>query len=260
MKIVVGNGACVHAKAQLGDGVTVAAGAVIGEHVVIGPRTKIGTGAIIDGWTTLGADCDIHPYVVIGGPPQHTVYKGERSYVEIGDRNILREFVTIHRATGEDQKTVVGHDNFLMVGSHVAHNCRVGNQVTFANGTGLGGYVVVEDRVVIGGFAIIIQWMRIGTMAMVGVLSKGVKDIPPYVMADGNPLRVVGLNTVGLERGGVSHTSQQALKEAYKIYYRSKLLSEEALQKIEGEVPPCPEVSRFVEFIRAPSKSGVYRG
>lgn len=214
------NGASVHLNARLAEGVTIGPGAVIGEHVSVGPRTKIGAGVVVEGWTTIGADCDIHPYAVIGGPPQHVVYKGERSFVEIGDRNIIREFSTIHRATGEGQKTIVGNDNYLMVGTHVGHNCTIGDMNTFANGTGLGGYVQIEDQAVFGAFVIVIQWLRVGRLTMIGVLSKVVKDIPPFLLTDGHPLRVAGINRVGLKRREVTLEAQRALKEVYKIFYR----------------------------------------
>lgn len=257
--ITVANGASVHSKARLGEGVQVGPGAMIGEHVTIGARTVVGPGAMIDGWTTIGEDNQIGPYAIIGFPPQHKAYAGERSYTVLGDRNVIREFFTVHRAWGEDQQTVIGHDNYFMVGSHVAHNCLVGHGVTFTNGAAIAGHVEVGDAAVLGAYVAVVQWRRIGRMTMVGILSKVAKDIPPFMLSDGNPLRVAGINRVGLERNGVSLESRRALKETYKIFYRSALLTEEALQKIEHEQGSYQEVRQFLDFVRGPSKAGVYR-
>ncbi|RLD99327.1 MAG: acyl-[acyl-carrier-protein]--UDP-N-acetylglucosamine O-acyltransferase, partial [Aquificota bacterium] len=205
---------------------------------------------------TIGRECVIGPHAVLGGPPQDVGYKGQSTFLEIGNRNVIREYVSIHRASREGEATVLGDDNYIMAYSHVGHDCRIGSGVVITSYAGISGHVVIEDLAVIGGQVGFHQFVRVGTLAMVGGNSAFNKDIPPYTMASGRPGRVFGLNVVGLRRKGISSDVRRALSRAFKLFYRSGLNVSQALEKIRIEVEPYPEVLHFVEFIRA-SRRGV---
>ena len=243
--------AIVHRKAELGKGVEVGPYAIIGENVRIGDGTVIGPYVVIEGWTTIGRNNRIHAGAYLGGPPQDLRFKGERSFLVIGDNNIIREYVTIHRASGEDRETQVGSNCMLMAFVHIGHNCVIGDGVVMANWVGVSGHAVIEDEVVIGGMVGIHQFVRIGKMAMVGGMSKVVQDVPPFMLADGRPAKVYGLNIVGLTRHGVPPEVREALKKCYKLVYRSSLTLKEAIERIEAEVEPFEEVKYLLEFLKA---------
>jgi UDP-N-acetylglucosamine acyltransferase len=242
--------------AQLGDDVVVGPYAVIGANVTVGDRTVIGPHVVLEGWTQIGQDSKIHVGAVIGSDPQDLKFTGGRSWVRIGDRNTIREYVTIHRATSEGEETVVGDDNLLMAYVHVAHNCVIGNHVILANAVQLAGHVVVEDHAIIGGMTPVHQFVRIGAHAFVGGGSRVPQDIPPFVRCAGNPLRVAGLNSVGLTRRGFPPAVVAELKRAYRIIYRSDLNVTQAVDKVRTELEPYAEVSAFVKFIEA-SERGI---
>lgn len=248
--------ALVSAKAEMGEGVEIGPYCTIGDNVEIGDGTKIGPGVSIQGWVKIGKRCRIYQGTVIGTEPQDIHHKGERSFVRIGDDNIIREYVTIHRGTSPDSTTEIGNGNFLMAYCHIAHNCQIGNRVIIANMGTLAGYVKVEDSAVIGGLTGIHQFVRVGTLAMIGGCSKVIKDIPPYTLADGHPASLWGLNVVGLRRAGFSETTREYLNRAYKILFRSGLTTTEALKKIENEFEEIPEVMHLCNFIRT-SKRGI---
>lgn len=252
------NSAIVNQNAKISSGVEIGPYTIIGDNVIIDEGTCIGSNVVIEGHTKIGKNCKIFPYACIGTSPQDKRYKGERSYIEIGDNNIIREFVTVHIATGEEAKTVIGNDNFIMAYCHIGHNCIVGNRVTMVNASTLGGYVEVEDGVYLSGFTPVTQLLKIGKIAFVGPISKPTKDIPPYVMADGHPIKIYGLNTRGLARNNVPEDIQETIKKAYKIMYRLKLNVSDALKKIESEVPMNDYVKHFVEFIKN-SKNGIHK-
>lgn len=227
--------AVIHPSATLAEGVEVGPYAVIGDRVTIGARTKIGAHVVIDGAVSLGADNHIFPGVMIGLEPQDVSYDGALSRVVIGDRNRIREYVTIHRPTQAEGLTQIGNDNFLMAYAHVAHNCQIANQVTLANAVELGGYVQVESKAVIGGMTGVHQWVRIGQCAMIGGMSRINRDVPPYLLIEGNPASVRGLNRVGLRRSGITDESAvfQDLKRAYRLLYGpSGLTFAQALEKL----------------------------
>ncbi|HZN07447.1 MAG TPA: acyl-ACP--UDP-N-acetylglucosamine O-acyltransferase [Pyrinomonadaceae bacterium] len=228
--------------------------AIIEDHVEIGPDCDIGAYAIIKRYTRLGARNRIYEHAVIGGEPQDVKFRGERSYLEIGDDNIIREFCTLHRANGEDEITHIGSRNFLMVGVHVAHNCVIGDDNIFANEVALAGHIVVEDHVFISNNVGAHQFVRFGRHAMVGGKSKIVQDVLPFFITDGNPARLRGVNSVGLRRAGFSESARRALKEAYRILFRSGIPLEEALNQLE----PDENVSHLISFIRG-AKRGVTR-
>lgn len=250
--------AVIHPSAKLGEGVQIGPYAVIGAHTQIGDGTSIGSHAVIDPFTSIGRDCQIFPHAVIGAVPQDLKYAGEESITVIGDRNVIREFVTVNRATGEGEVTRIGDDNLLMAYVHVAHNCLVGSGIVLANNVTLAGHVEIEDFVTVGGLTGIHQFCRVGTMAMVGAMSRIVQDCPPYMTTEGHPPKVFGPNTIGLRRRGVAPDTRNALKKAYKLLYRSGLNVSQALAEMEA-MASIPEVRHLMNFVRANERGLVGR-
>lgn len=241
--------AIVNPHASLADGVSVGPFAIIEDEVTVGEHCEIASHAVIKRYTTLGCRNQIFEHAVLGGEPQDVKFNGERSRLVIGDDNLIRENVTIHRASGEGNVTRVGSRNFLMIGVHIAHNCDVGDDNIFANGAALAGHIKVEDHVFLSNDVGCHQFVRLGRYAMVGGKSKIVQDVLPFFITDGNPPCVRGLNTVGLSRAGFSVEARRALKEAYRILFRKALPLEEAiieLDKLEDE-----NVQHLVKFIKA---------
>lgn len=251
--------AIVHQKANIAEDVEIGPYTVIGEHVTVGRGTKIESHVLIDGWTTIGERNHLFSFSSIGVAPQDTGYKGEETSVVIGDDNIIREFATIHRATTKENRiTSIGNRNFLMAYIHVAHDCRLGNNIIMANNAAFGGHVIVEDYAVLGAIVGIHQFVRVGAYSMIGGQSAVVLDVPPYVNATGNRAQLYGLNLVGLKRRGFSEQAIADLKKAYKIIFRSGLTQDEAFSKVAGEFPDRKEVAYLVDFMRH-SKRGVTR-
>jgi UDP-N-acetylglucosamine acyltransferase len=230
--------------------------AVIEDNVEIGPNCEIGAYAVIKRFTRIGARNRIFEHAVIGGEPQDVKFKGETSYLEIGDDNIIREFCTFHRANGEGLTTSIGSRNFFMVGVHVAHNCVIGDDNTFANEVALAGHIMIEDHVFLSNNVGAHQFVRMGRHAMIGGKSKIVQDVLPFFITDGNPARVRGVNSVGLQRAGLSEDARRALKNAYKMLFRSKLPVADVLEEL-GQVDD-EHVAHLVSFIRG-SKRGFTR-
>jgi UDP-N-acetylglucosamine acyltransferase len=256
MATVIDATAVVAPHAQLGVGVRIGPYAIVGENVRVGDHTVIGPHAVLDGWTEIGAECTIHVGAVVGVEPQDLKYDGARSWVRIGQGNVIREYSTIHRATEVDGETRIGDYNLLMAYVHVAHNCAIGDHVILANAVNLAGHVVIEDFAIVGGVTPIHQFVRIGSHSFIGGGSRVPQDIPPYVRCAGNPLRVAGLNSVGLARRGFSPEVVAELKRAYRVIYRSDLNVSQALERIRAELKPYPEVLNFVGFI-ASSERGI---
>lgn len=250
--------AIVERGAELGPGVVVGPYSFIGPRVVIGEGTRIGLHAIIEGRTTIGPRCQIHHGAAIGNIPQDLKFRNVPTYVTIGAETTIREYATIHAATEEGEKTVVGDRVLLMAYTHVAHNCRIGNQVIMANGVNLAGHVRVDDYAILGGLTPVHQFVSIGTHSFIGGGSRVPQDVPPYVKAAGNPLRACGLNSVGMERRGIPADVRLELKRAYRILYRSQLNVSQALDRILRDLKPYPEVHEFVEFVRS-SERGIVR-
>lgn len=242
--------AVVHPDVKIGQGVIIGPGAVIGENVSIGDGTKIGANVVVGGWTTIGQRCELYPGSAVGLEPQDLKFKGEKSFCNIGDETVIRECVTISRATGEGEETRIGNNCLFQACTHVAHNCIVGNNVIMSNCAGLAGHVIVEDRVVIGGIAGIHQFVKIGRNAMVGGMAKVVQDIPPYVIADGQPARVIGLNSVGLSRAGISEEVRHDLKQAFRIIYRSGFSLSRAIEEMEMQLNSSVEIENLLRFLR----------
>jgi UDP-N-acetylglucosamine acyltransferase len=252
--------AVVSPGAELADNVQIKAFSIIGPHVSIGSGSVVGPHAVIDGWTAIGADNEIFPFTSIGFPPQDFTYQGEETRVVIGDGNIFRESVTVHRGTPRGRgRTVIGDRNYFMAYSHVAHDCIIGDHVIMANGATLGGHAHVEDYASLGGLVAIHQFVRIGTHAFIGGKSGLRMDMPPYMLAFGAPAKLYGPNLVGLRRAGFSRESIRALKYSYRFLFRSGLSLKDALERIHEEVAPCPEVETLVQFMRDQSRRGVTR-
>jgi len=241
---------------QLGEGVEIGPYSIIGPDVKIGKDTVIGPHTVIDNYTQIGEGCKILQFCSIGAPPQDLKFGGEKTGVIIGNFNTIREYVSIHRGTTADTgTTVIGDHNLFMAYVHIAHNCKVGSNVIIANSTGLAGHVEVEDYAIISPLSGVHQFCRIGAHSIVGGASAVVKDIPPYTMANGNRATLFGLNLIGLTRRGFSESSIAAVKQAYRIIFRSDLLLEEALEKAKNEVEDCPEVRHFIDFIQKSKRS-----
>ncbi len=251
--------AIIHPKAELAEGVGVGPYSVIGEHVKIGRGTQAASHVVIEGFTEIGEDCRIFPFATIGTIPQDLKFSGEESRIIIGRRNTIREYVTVHRGTaGGGGVTTLGNDNLLMAYVHVAHDCRIGNGVILANAATLAGHITVQDYAVIGGLVGIHQFGRIGRYAIIGGCSAVAQDVPPFVNASGNRVKLYGLNTVGLKRHGFSEERLAALKKAYRILFRSKLTQKEAIQKVRDELADSPDAQEMATFIET-SERGVCR-
>lgn len=242
--------AIVHPEAELAPGVEIGAYSVIGKGVSIGAETKIASHVVIQENTMIGPGTRIYPHAIIGTDPQDTKYKGEPTYVEIGGDCIIREYVTINRASTEGGVTRVGEGSFLMTGVHIAHECEVGNKVTMANLATLGGHCKVGDFAVFGGKSVAHQFVRVGKLAMIGGTSGLMKDVPPFMMAFGQaPAKIVNINLVGLKRNGYSTEDRKNLRRCYYLLYRNGLSLQEALKAIEEEFDDGPPIE-LVQFFR----------
>ncbi len=252
--------ALVDPGARLAEGVSVGPYCVIENNVRVGAGTVIGSHATVGPFTEIGPDCRIFPHAAIGGPPQSVKFAGEETWVKIGGRTTVREYVTIHRGTGfGGGLTQVGDDNYLMAYTHIAHDCITGRGVFFANNATLAGHITVGDFATVGGLAAVHQFCRIGAYAFVGGKSAVAKDVPPYVIAAGDRAVLHGLNKVGLRRHGFSEPVLNALKRTYRIVFRIGLTLNEAIERVKAEVEPLPEVKTFLEFLES-SHRGVTRG
>ena len=236
--VEIGAFAMVGDDCGIGDGCVIAARATLERHVILGRNVKIGVG------TVLGSD------------PQDLKFKGERTTVEIGDNTVVREYSTINRGTSQSFKTSVGANCFIMSYVHLAHDCHIGEGVVLANMVQLAGHVTVEDRVILSGVTAVHQFTRIGRNAIVGGCSRVSKDVPPFVKAVGNPMKLYGLNSIGLRRNGFSPETILELKRAYRLLFRSELNLAQALERIASEVDQVPEVKQLVQFVES-SQRGV---
>lgn len=251
--------AVVEDGAVLGADVEIGPYAHIGKDVKIGDGTRVQQGAILDGHTSIGSMCQIFPYALIGMKTQDLKYReGSTSYVEIGDRTVIREFATVHLGTADGEKTIIGSDCLFMCYCHAAHGVILGNHVICSNSVQLAGDVHLEDYAIVGGCSASHQFCTVGTHAMVGGMVKIRQDVPPYMLCDmvEGSMKVVGVNVVGLTRRGFAKESIQSLKEAHRLIYRDGLNRTQALDKVESEVEPTEEVKKLVAFYRA-SERGV---
>jgi UDP-N-acetylglucosamine acyltransferase len=245
-------------SAEIGPGTCIGAYAVIGADVVIGANCVIHNHVSIAGPTKIGDGNTFFPHSSIGQRTQDLKYEGEPTYLEIGDHNSFREFCTVNRGTSPGSKTVIGsHGNFLAY-SHIAHDCTVGDHVIFSNNGTLAGHVIVEDHAVIGGLSGVHQFCRIGQHAIIGGCTKIVQDVPPYMIADGMPAEIRGINQVGMERRGFEPEAIRSLREAYRIIYRENLNVKQALEKIRETLPQNEQIQTLLAFVES-TKRGIVR-
>jgi len=248
--------ALISPDAILGDGVQIGAFAIIGEGCELGPGVVIAPRATLERNVKLAANVKIGSGSIIGGDPQDLKYRGEHTTVEIGENTTVREYTTINRGTMHSMKTVIGRNSFLMSYVHVAHDGHVGDGVILANGTQLAGHVTVEDKAIISGLSAVHQFVRIGKFSFVGGCSRVSQDVPPFIKAVGNPIKLYGLNSVGLERNGFPEETRRELKRAYRLLFRSELNLRQAVERARAELEMLPEVRDFLAFIEA-SQRGV---
>ncbi len=244
----------IHSSAILGNNVTVAPFSTIGPDVRIGDNTEIGPNVLITGGAVIGKDCRIFHGASMGGDPQILGFKDIPSSVEVGDRTVVREYVTIHRSGNENEKTRVGADCMLMAYSHVAHDCQIGNNVVVVNYAGISGHVIVEDSAFIAGHVGIHQFVRIGKYAMVGGMAGVSKDVLPFSLVTGNPARLMETNTVGLKRSNFKPKIRSAIKNAFKFIHQSDLNTSQAVDKIEKEIEMFDEIRYLIDFIKDSSR------
>lgn len=252
--------AVVDRRARLGPGVRIGAGAVIGPEVTLGAGTEVGHHAVLEGRVEIAEQVTIGHGAVIGGRPQDLKYRdGTPSGVRIGRGTVIREYVTVHRATTPEGWTEIGRECLLMALSHVAHDCRLGDRVILINYAGITGHCVIGDQATIGGYTGLVPFTRVGRLAYVGGQGKVTRDLPPFMLADGSPAVVHGVNLVGLRRAGVPADERRAIQEAHRILYRSGLTPARALERLRRELPAIPVVQALVDFV-ASARRGICPG
>lgn len=248
--------AMVHPLADLGVGVTIGPYAIVGPQVTVGDRCRLGPRVTLQQNVRLAEGVSVGDGSILGGDPQDLKYDGEETWVEVGAGTIIREYSTINRATSATYKTTVGARCFIMTYVHLAHDCHVGDDVVIANATQCAGHVTIHDRAILSGLNAVHQFVTIGTYAFVGGGSRVNQDIPPYVKAVGNPMELYGLNSIGLQRAGFPGDTIAALKRAYRMFFNSDLNLSQALERARSDLPPFPEVERFLAFVES-SERGV---
>ena len=241
--------ALVSAEAQLGDGVEVGPFAIVGDGCVVGDGSLIGARATLERNVHLAPNVKVGVGSVLGGDPQDLKFRGEVTTVDVGEGTTIREYATINRGTSHSMKTSVGRNCFIMSYVHLAHDCQVGDNVIISNGTQLAGHVIVEDHATISGLTAAHQFVRIGAHSFIGGMSRVAKDVPPYLKAVGNPVKLYGLNSVGLQRRGFSDDTVRELKRAYRLVFRSELNVSQAMERARAELADVPEVQHFLRFI-----------
>jgi UDP-N-acetylglucosamine acyltransferase len=253
---VIHRTALIDPTARLGKDVSVGPYAIVGPHVALGDRCVISAHAVLERNVRVGSGVRVGCGSVLGGDPQDLKYRGEETWLEIGDDTIIREYCTINRGTTATGKTTVGERCFIMTYVHLAHDCAIGNDVILANGIQMAGHVTVDDRAVISGLVPIHQFVRIGTYAFVGGGSRVNQDVPPFTKAVGNPVHLYGLNSVGLQRAGFAPEIKLALKRAYRLLFNSDLTVSQGIARARAELPSLPDVETFLRFIEG-SQRGV---
>jgi len=248
----------IHPTAVVEDGARLGEDVIVGPYTIIGPQVTIGSGTrlishvVVSGNTSIGANTEIHPFAVLGHPPQHTRYQGEDVRLVIGDNTVIREHVTMHPGTSVgDRETIVGSNGFFMVGAHVAHDCKVGDYAVFANNATLGGHVTIGDHVIVGGLAALHQHTRVGNHAFIGGMAAVPHDVIPYGSVHGNHAHLAGLNIVGLKRRGFSRDQIHDLRSAYRLLFAWEGTFQERIEDVAEEYKHRPEVMEIIEFIRA---------
>jgi UDP-N-acetylglucosamine acyltransferase len=250
--------AIISGSAHLGANVRVGPFVVIEDDVTIGDESEIASHAVIHQYTSLGEGCQVGVGAVLGGVPQDRKFAGERSYLRIGSENTIREYVTLHRATGEENATVLGDRNFVMAYAHAGHNVTIGNDCLVSNSVGISGHVTLEDKVLIGGIAGVHQFVTISTMTMLSAMSGAGRDLPPFTICEGIPAHPRGINIVGLKRNGVTDESISLLRKAFRMLYLSGLNISEGIARADEELQPAPALTQFLDFHR--SRNDAKRG
>ena len=251
--------AIVSSNAQIGSNCFIGPFCTVGDEVTLADDVRLDSHVVVDGQTSIGRETHVFPFVSIGLAPQDLKYGGERTAVEIGERNHIREFVTIHRGTtGGGGTTRIGSDNLLMAQAHVAHDCQLGSNIIMANAATLAGHVEIADRASVGAYSGVHQFCRVGFEAFVGGYSVVVKDAPPFAIIQGNHAKCYGLNRIGLRRRGYSKETIEKLNHAYHLFLSAKLNTTQALERIKAEMPDSPETKHLVEFIEG-AKRGVVK-
>jgi UDP-N-acetylglucosamine acyltransferase len=259
MKTRIHPSAIVDPKTEIDPGVDIGPFCILKSGVKIKRGTRLLSHVVIEGSTEIGINCTIFPYTSIGVPPQDLKYKGEKTRLCIGDNNTIREYVSIHRASiGGDGETIIGNNNFFMAYVHIAHDCKIGNNVVMANAATLAGHVLIEDNAVIGGLVAIHQFTRIGRNAMVGGFSGIGQDIPPFMIASGARAKLYGPNTIGLKRHGLPDATINSIKRAYKVLFREKRTMKDAIKKVRDEMAGLEEVEHLINFIEK-NRRGICR-
>jgi len=248
--------AIVDPGAQLGTDVRIGPYAVVGPQVTVGDRSIVATRAILERNVRLGAGCHVGVGSIVGGDPQDLKFKGEETWVEVGEGTVIREYATINRGTAESFKTSIGRKCLVMTYVHVAHDCHIGNEVILSNGVQMAGHITIGDCATVSGLTPIHQFVKIGAYAFVGGLSRVTKDVPPFVKAAGSPMKLYGLNTVGLQRRGFAPETMRELKRAYMLFFQSDLNLSQALERAKAELAPLPEVRLLITFVEE-SERGV---
>jgi len=241
--------AVVDPDTEIGTDVEIGPYCVVGPNVVLGDGVRLGAHVVIERDTVLGAGCAVHSGAILGGDPQDLKYRGEPTRLVVGPRTVIRECVTLNRGTAARSLTEIGSDCLIMAYAHVAHDCLIGSNVVIANAVNMGGHVHIGDWVILGGLTAIHQFARIGQHAIVGGASAVRKDVPPFVKASGNPIRLFGLNSVGLQRRGIADETRAALRRAYRVLFQSDMNLTRAVEVARREVDPLPEVLALLEFI-----------
>jgi UDP-N-acetylglucosamine acyltransferase len=252
----------IHPSAIISSDAEIASDVEIGAYVIIGDNCTVGSGCVIspratlEQNVTLGLNVKVGVGTILGGLPQDLKFAGEETTVEIGDGTIIREYTTINRGTAHSFKTTVGQNCMLMSYVHVGHDCHVGNNVILSNMAQLAGHVTIDDKAIVSGLCAVHQFVRIGRHSFIGGCSRVAKDIPPFLKAVGNPVRLYGLNTVGLQRSGMDEATILELKRAYRVFFRSDLNVTQAIERAQTELEPLPEVQELIQFVEA-SERGV---
>jgi UDP-N-acetylglucosamine acyltransferase len=250
--------AIVDPKAELGKNISIGPYTIINEGVRIGDNVQIGSNVLIDSGTIIERNCKVHHGAVLGTPPQDLKFGGEKTFLEIGENAVIREYATINRGTRHRGKVTVGSNCFIMMYAHIAHDCVIGNNVILANSVNIAGHVEVEDYAIIGGVVPVHQFTRIGTHSIIGGGFRVPKDVPPYILAGGYPLRYMGLNIIGLKRRNFSADTIHTLKKACRILFQSQYNTTQAVEKIKSEIEPLPEIKHLLEFIEK-SERGIIK-
>jgi len=248
--------AIISPEAEIGSGVEIGAFAIVGESCIVGDGCVIAPRVTLERNVTLAANVKVGIGTILGGPPQDLKFAGEETTVEIGEGTVIREYTTINRGTAQSFKTTVGKNCLLMSYVHLGHDCHIGNNVILSNVVQLAGHVTIEDRAIISGLSAVHQFVRIGRHSFIGGCSRVSKDIPPFLKAVGNPVKLYGLNTVGLQRNGMDDATIRELKRAYRLLFRSDLNVTQAIERVQQEIEVLPEVRELLRFVEA-SERGV---